>query len=241
MRTRLGVNVDHVATIREARGTLYPDPLAAAAMAELAGCDQITVHLREDRRHIHDRDVRLLRQTVQTRLNLEMAATAEMQAIALEVVPDSVTLVPEKREEQTTEGGLDVLSQEEELAAYIAPLTEAEIVVALFIDPDLDVVDASSRVGAEVVELHTGDYCEADDDETREAELTRIEAAARHAAAAGLEVAAGHGLDYVNTRDVASIEEIEELNIGHSIVARAILVGFDRAVRDMLAILDDVA
>ncbi|MCB9728587.1 MAG: pyridoxine 5'-phosphate synthase [Deltaproteobacteria bacterium] len=233
MRTRLGVNVDHVATIRQARGTRYPDPVTTAAMAELAGADQITVHLREDRRHIQDRDLRILKETVQTRLNLEMAATDEMVGIALALGPDSVTLVPEKREEQTTEGGLDVVAQESALRAVCDALMDADIVVSLFIDPETAQIDAASRLGVQVVEIHTGDYAEADDDETHEDELRRIERAAEHAAASGLVVAAGHGLDYVNVADIAAIPEIEELNIGHSIVARAVLVGFERAVREM--------
>jgi pyridoxine 5-phosphate synthase len=233
MRTRLGVNVDHVATIRQARGTRYPDPVMAAAMAELAGADQITVHLREDRRHIMDRDVRILKETVQTRLNLEMAATEEMLQIALSIVPDSVTLVPEKREEQTTEGGLDVVGLEAALRPVCEALMDADIVVSLFIDPEPAQIDAAARLGVEVIEIHTGDYAEADDDEAREVELRRIERAAEHGASVGLVVAAGHGLDYVNVHDIAHIPEIEELNIGHSIVARAILVGFERAVREM--------
>ena len=237
MRTRLGVNVDHVATIRQARGTRYPDPVTAAAIAELAGADQITVHLREDRRHIQDRDLRLLRETVQTRLNLEMAATSEMLGIALDLRPDSVTLVPEKREEQTTEGGLDVVGHEATLAAFCDQLMDADIAVSLFIDPDSDVIAAAARLGVDIVELHTGDYAEADDDEARDAELSRLEQAAEEAADASLIVAAGHGLDYVNTREVAAISTIEELNIGHAIVARALFVGFDRAIREMLAIL----
>ena len=237
MRTRLGVNVDHVATIRQARGTRYPDPVTAAAIAELAGADQITVHLREDRRHIQDRDLRILRETVQTRLNLEMAATSEMLGIALDLRPDSVTLVPEKREEQTTEGGLDVVGHEATLAAFCDQLMDADIAVSLFIDPDSDVIAAAARLGVDIVELHTGDYAEADDDEARDAELSRLEQAAEEAADASLIVAAGHGLDYVNTREVAAISTIEELNIGHAIVARALFVGFDRAIREMLAIL----
>ena len=199
--------------------------------------DQIAVHLREDRRHIQDRDLRILRETVQTRLNLEMAATSEMLGIALDLRPDSVTLVPEKREEQTTEGGLDVVGDEGTLAAVCDQLMDADIAVSLFIDPDSDVIAAAARLGVDIVELHTGDYAEADDDEARDAELSRLEQAAEEAADASLIVAAGHGLDYVNTREVAAISTIEELNIGHAIVARALFVGFDRAIREMLAIL----
>lgn len=237
MEIRLGVNVDHVATLREARGTRYPDPVTAAAMAELAGAHQITIHLREDRRHIQDRDLRILRQTVQTRLNLEMAATDEMLEIALAVRPDSVTLVPEKREEQTTEGGLDVGPAMETLAPICDHLMAADIAVSLFIDPSPEPIEAASRLDVDVVELHTGDFAEASDDETRETELARLEEAARHAASCSLIVAAGHGLDYVNTPEVAAIDEIEELNIGHAIVARSVFVGFDQAVREMLALM----
>ncbi|MGM0575724.1 MAG: pyridoxine 5'-phosphate synthase [Myxococcota bacterium] len=237
MRTRLGVNVDHVATIRQARGTRYPDPVTAASIAELAGADQITVHLREDRRHIQDRDVRILRETVQTRLNLEMAATDEMLGIALELRPDSCTLVPEKREEKTTEGGLDVAAQMDTLGPFCDALMDGDIVVSLFIDPDPAQIDASARLGVEIVELHTGDYAEADDDEAREAELVRLERAAEHAAHAGLVVAAGHGLDYVNVREVTAIPQVEELNIGHSLMARALFVGMDQAVREMYALM----
>ena len=234
MHTRLGVNVDHVATIRQARGTRYPDPVTAAAMAELAGADQITIHLREDRRHIQDRDLRLLREMVQTRLNLEMAATDDMLTIALELRPDSVTLVPEKREEKTTEGGLDVASQLESLNPICDALMEADVVVSLFIDPSPAQIEAAARADVDVVELHTGDYAEADDDDAQEAELARLEEAARLAAASSLVVAAGHGLDYVNVGGVAAIEEVEELNIGHAIVARSLFVGFDQAVREMI-------
>jgi pyridoxine 5-phosphate synthase len=231
----LGVNVDHVATIRQARGTRYPDPVTAAAMAELAGAHQITIHLREDRRHIQDRDLRILRETVQTRLNLEMAATVSMVEIALAAKPDTVTLVPERREEQTTEHGLDAVGLEEMLRGPCARLTGAGIDVSLFIDADLLQIDAACRLGAHAIELHTGEYAEAVDESTMESEVLRLEAAAEHAAESSLMVAAGHGLDYINVREVASIEHIEELNIGHSIVARAILVGMDQAVREMLA------
>jgi pyridoxine 5-phosphate synthase len=231
---RLGVNVDHIATIRQARGTRYPDPVTAAALAELAGADQITVHLREDRRHIQDRDVRILRETIQTRLNLEMAATAEMVAIALELRPDTVTLVPERREEQTTESGLDVVGLEARLAPLCDELMGAGITVSLFVDPTAAQIEASARLQVDAVELHTGEYAEATDDEAADAELSRLEVAAAQAAEAGIIVAAGHGLDYVNVRDVAAIAPIEELNIGHALVARALFVGLDRAVREMI-------
>jgi pyridoxine 5-phosphate synthase len=232
--TRLGVNVDHVATVRQARGTKYPDPVAAAIVAELAGADQITIHLREDRRHVQERDVRILRELVTTRLNLEMAMTDEMLGIALDVQPDMVTLVPEKREERTTEGGLDCTRSPDRLREFVDEMTEAGIVVSMFIDPTEKQLDASKELGAPLVELHTGDYAEADTpDETNE-ELDRLRQAARYGASLDLTVAAGHGLDYKNVQAVAAIPEIEELNIGHSIVARAIMVGFDSAVREML-------
>lgn len=239
MRTRLGVNVDHVATIRQARETRYPDPVTAAAIAELAGADQITVHLREDRRHIQDRDLRILRETLQTRMNLEMAATDEMLAIALDLQPESVTLVPERREERTTEGGLDASRHHDHLARYCDALMAADIATSLFIDPDPVQIEAASALGVDIVELQTGDYAEAEDEEAREAELERLEIAASQAAAASLVVAAGHGLDYVNVRDVVAITEIEELNIGHSIVARSIFVGFDQAIREMLVLISE--
>jgi pyridoxine 5-phosphate synthase len=234
MRQRLGVNVDHVATLRQARRAVYPDPVTAAALAEAAGAGQITIHLREDRRHIQDRDLKLLRETCQTVLNLEMAATQEMVKIAYEVKPDLVTLVPERREELTTEGGLDVTGQRDALAQVIRHLKDGEIQVSLFIDPDLDPVRAAHRLDADRVELHTGRYCEARNGRERSRELTRVVDAARAASKLGLGVAAGHGLNYENVEAIARIEEIDELNIGHAIVARAVLVGMDRAVRDML-------
>lgn len=234
MRTRLGVNVDHVATVRQARGTRYPDPVAAAIVAELAGADQITVHLREDRRHVQDRDVRILSELVTTKLNLEMAMTDEMLAIALEVRPAMVTIVPEKREERTTEGGLDCLAEPERNRTFIRQLRDAGIEVSLFIDPEKAQIDASYDQGATIIELHTGDYADASDQASMQHELDRVRLAARYGAERGLMVAAGHGLEYKNVRAIAEIEEIEELNIGHSIVARAIMVGFDRAVREML-------
>lgn len=242
-RPRLGVNVDHVATVRQARGTPYPEPVTAASMAELAGADQITIHLREDRRHIQDRDVRVLRETVETRLNLEMAATPEMLEIALEIQPDMITLVPEKREEQTTEGGLDVVGHRDRLDTYLEKLADSGAHLSLFIDPDVDQVEASKDVGASIVELHTGDYCEAasaftnkhiDTEFDREHELQKLRVAAERADAIDLIVAAGHGLDYKNVLDVAAIPQFEEFNIGHSIVSRAVLVGFERAVREMI-------
>jgi pyridoxine 5-phosphate synthase len=233
MTPRLGVNVDHVATLRQARLTRYPEPVMAAALAELAGADQITVHLREDRRHIQERDLRVLRETVQTRLNLEMAATPEMVKIACEVKPDLITLVPEKREERTTEGGLDVNLQRDPLRKQVAFLREAEIAVSVFIDPDLDQVRGAHKLEASAIELHTGFYCEARGAKAREREIEKLVDAAKTAARLGLQVAAGHGLSYENAVPVAQILEIEEFNIGHSIVARALLVGMERAVREM--------
>ncbi len=234
MTQRLGVNVDHVATLRQARKTQYPDPVTASALAELAGADQITIHLREDRRHIQDRDLRILRETCQTVLNLEMAASAEMVKIAYEYKPDLVTLVPERREELTTEGGLDVNSQREQLAKLIKNLKDGDIIVSLFIDPDLDQVRASHKVNADRIEIHTGRYAEARNEKERSRELARIVDAAKSAAKLGMGVAAGHGLNYENVKAVARISEIDELNIGHAIVGRAVLVGFERAVREML-------
>ena len=237
-RRRLGVNVDHVATIRQARRTRYPDPVTAAAIAELAGADQITMHLREDRRHMQDRDLRLMRDTVQTLLNLERAATAEMVKVAYDVKPDMVTLVPERREELTTEGGLDVNHHKDTLKKYVQSLRDGDIVVSLFIDPDLEQIRAAHRLDATVVELHTGKYADARGEAERAAELQRIVDAARTARKLGLRVAAGHGLHYTNVQALVQLEEIEEYNIGHSIVARAIFVGFERAVREMVAALE---
>lgn len=237
MGQRLGVNVDHVATLRQARRTTYPDPVTAAALAELAGAQQITIHLREDRRHIQDRDLRILRETCQTLLNLEMAATAEMVKIAYEYKPDVVTLVPERREELTTEGGLDVAGQREQVAKIIKNLKDGEITVSLFIDPDLDQIRAAHKVDADRIELHTGRYCEARNERERGRELSRIVDAAKAAAKLGMSVAAGHGLNYDNVQPIARIQEIDELNIGHAIVGRAVLVGFERAVREMLELM----
>lgn len=231
---RLGVNIDHVATIRQARGGAEPDPVAAAAIAELAGADGITIHLREDRRHIQDRDLKLLRQTVKTRLNLEMAASEEMVGIALSVKPDMCTLVPEKRQELTTEGGLDVRLNVEPVAKAVDRLQEEGIVVSLFIDPDPDQVKAASKVGADYIEIHTGAFAGAKDWQSEEQELRKIENAIKLAAKLGLGVNAGHGLNYSNIRKVAALGGIVEFNIGHSIISKAVLVGLDRAVRDMV-------
>lgn len=229
---KLSVNVDHIATIRQARGGTEPDPVAAAAFAELAGADGITVHLREDRRHIQDRDVMLLRRTIQTRLNLEMAATEEMVGIALKVVPYSVTLVPERRKELTTEGGLDAGRLRQTLAPQIDLLQQAGIVVSLFVAPDLEQLKTSARLKADFVELHTGAYCEARGKE-QAAELVKLEQAVAAGRKLGLGVNAGHGLNYRNIMPVARLGGIEEFNIGHSIISRAVLVGLDRAVREM--------
>ena len=228
----LGVNIDHIANVRQARKTVEPDPVPMALLAELGGADGITVHLREDRRHIQDRDVELLRQTVRSRLNLEMAATEEMQAIALRIKPDMVTLVPERREEVTTEGGLDVASQLQTLTAMVQTLQSAGIPVSLFVDPDLDQLKASQASGARWVELHTGTYAECSW-EQQPAELARLTEATAQARALGLRVNAGHGLTYQNVEPVAAIEGMEELNIGHTIVARALAVGLQQAVREM--------
>jgi len=237
MSQRLGVNVDHVATLRQARKSSYPDPVTAAAFSELAGAEQITIHLREDRRHIQERDLKVLRETVQTMLNLEMAATQEMVKLAYEYKPDMATLVPERREELTTEGGLDVNAQKDQVGRVVKNLKDGDIVVSLFIDPDLDQVRASHKVNADRVELHTGRFCDAPNEKERARELSRIVDAAKTAAKLGMGCAAGHGLNYDNVRPIARIAEIDELNIGHAIVARAVLVGFERAVREMVEIL----
>ncbi|MSP60649.1 MAG: pyridoxine 5'-phosphate synthase [Myxococcales bacterium] len=233
MRPRLHINIDHVATLRQARCVRYPDPVWAASLCELAGADGITCHLREDRRHIQDRDVRLLRETVRTVLNLEMAATDEMVRIALELKPDIVTLVPEKREERTTEGGLDVVAHSSIIGRAVRALREGGIAVSLFIDPTRAAVTASAGLGATRIELHTGDYCAAGGG-AQAAELERLAAAAAEGVRLGLPVAAGHGLDYPNVAAVAALDGVEELNIGHAVVARAVFSGLDRAVRDMI-------
>ncbi|MCS7303933.1 MAG: pyridoxine 5'-phosphate synthase [Thermoguttaceae bacterium] len=234
---KLGVNVDHVATVRQARRTNEPDPVWAAALAQLGGADGITIHLREDRRHIQDRDLRLLRETVTVKLNLEMACSEEILQIACQVRPDQATLVPERREEITTEGGLDVLGQQERVAEVVRRLHDAGIVVSLFLDPELRQIEAARAVGADAVELHTGRYALAPPGPRREEELRVLEEAARHVRRLGLVVHAGHGLTYTNVQPIARIEGMEELNIGHSIVARAIMVGFLQAVREMKALI----
>ncbi|MEC4896242.1 MAG: pyridoxine 5'-phosphate synthase [Oscillatoria sp. PMC 1051.18] len=229
----LGVNIDHVATIRQARRTVEPDPVAAAVLAELAGADGITVHLREDRRHIQDRDVRLLRETVRTHLNLEMAPTEEMVAIALDVKPNYVTIVPERREEVTTEGGLDVASALDRYCGVVERLQSAGIPVSWFIDADEVQIEAAAKTGAKFIELHTGKYAEAQDEATRTQELKFLERGTKQAKALGLRVNAGHGLTYGNVYPVSCIPAMEELNIGHTIISRAVLVGMERAVREM--------
>ena len=234
---KLMVNIDHVATLREARGVCYPDPVYAAGLAEMAGASGIIVHLREDRRHIKDRDVRLLREVVRTRLNLEMAATEEMVGIARDILPDMVTLVPEKRQELTTEGGLDVAGNRDRISKAVARLKEKGIAVSLFVDPVEAQVSASRGVMADIIEIHTGHYSDAPNERTMREELAKIIAAARAGKAAGLEVNAGHGLHYDNVRPIVQIPEIDELSIGHSIIARAVLIGLDKAVRDMIALI----
>lgn len=234
---KLAVNVDHVATLREARRAIEPDPVIAAALAELSGAEGIIVHLREDRRHIKERDLYLLRQTVKTSLNLEMAATDEMVNIALDIRPDVVTLVPERREEVTTEGGLNVLGQMDSIVQATKRLQKAGILISIFVDPEPDQIRASKeKVGADMIEIHTGIYCDAKGKE-RERELKRILEAVDIAHGLGLIVKAGHGLNYFNIQPLVGIKEIYEFSIGHSIVARAVLVGFERAVREMVEII----
>ena len=234
----LGVNIDHVATLRQARGTEYPSPLEAARAAEDAGADYITLHLREDRRHIQDRDVVALRKALRTRMNLEAAVTPEMIAFARRARPHDVCLVPERRAELTTEGGLDVAGALERVGRACRDLRAAGIRVSLFIDADRKQVDAALKAGAPVIELHTGGYAEARGPGRRQRELERIRAAAEYAAGRGLLVNAGHGLNYDNVRPIAAIARIGELNIGHAIVARAVFVGMSEAVREMKALLD---
>ncbi|CQJ56671.1 pyridoxine 5'-phosphate synthase [Yersinia intermedia] len=229
----LGVNIDHIATLRNARGTIYPDPVQAAFIAEQAGADGITVHLREDRRHITDRDVRILRQTIQTRMNLEMAVTDEMVDIACELQPHFCCLVPEKRQEVTTEGGLDVAGQLDKMTVAVSRLSEAGILVSLFIDPDMRQIDAAVAVGAPYIEIHTGAYADATTDLVRQAELVRITKAATYAAGKGLKVNAGHGLTYHNVQPIAALPEMHELNIGHAIIGQAVMTGLAAAVTDM--------
>ena len=232
---RLGVNIDHVATLRQARRLPEPDPVHAAVLAELGGASGITVHLRSDRRHIQDRDVEILRQVVRTRLNLEIAASQEMLRLALTVKPDQVTLVPERLDELTTEGGLDVVLNSVQLKPVVKTLTEGGVEVSMFVDPDLEQVKESHKLDARAVEINTASYADARDERAREAALRKVMDAARLARKLGLAVHAGHGLTYANVGAVAGVSEIAELNIGHNILARAVLVGMERAVREMVA------
>ncbi len=233
---RLSVNIDHVATLRNARGENEPDPVAAALLAELAGADGIVSHLREDRRHIADNDVHLLRKMLKTKLDLEMAATDEIVGIALDIVPDLVTLVPERREELTTEGGLDVAAQLEHFREVTERFHKKNILVSLFIAPNSDQISASKKAGADFVELHTGEYANARG-KSAESELTRLKKAAEQAAKLGMKINAGHGLNYRNIKPVAMIEEIEEFSIGHALIGHAVFVGLERAVREMIDLL----
>lgn len=238
---KLGVNIDHVATVRQARRTTEPDPVWAAAMAELGGADQITVHLREDRRHIQDRDLRVLADTVNVKLNLECACIDEMLQIACDTKPHQVCLVPEKREEVTTEGGLDIVGNRDRVASAISQLHEAGIFVSLFIDPDQRQIEACKELGGDAVELHTGTYANQSTDQNRDRELAKIVEGARMAVECGLRLDAGHGLTYSNVQPIAAIESMAELNIGHSIVARSIFVGFQAAVREMKILITESA
>ncbi len=235
----LGVNIDHVATVRQARRTIEPDPVWAAVLAELGGADGITLHLREDRRHIQERDLRVLRETVQVKLNLEMAADEEVTRIALDVRPDQATLVPERREEITTEGGLDVIAQRDRIAACVEQLKAAGIEVSLFVDPVEEQIAAARDLGADAVELHTGRYADAQSTADQLAELQTLKFASKVALDLGLTLHMGHGLTYRNVRPIARISGVTELNIGHSIVARAVMVGFERAVREMKQLVAD--
>ncbi len=236
----LAVNVDHVATLREARNIDIPDPVTAAAIVELAGADGVVVHLRQDRRHIQDRDVRLLRETIKTKLILEMAATSEMVAIAVETKPDLVTFVPEKREELTTEGGLDLHLHKDVVADAIQSLQEAEIPVSIFVDPDLDQIKLAHRINANFVEIHTGTFCDAYKQKERSEAFDKIVNSAKLAHKLKLGVNAGHGLGYQTVKAFKGLSEIDEFSIGHSIIARAVLVGLDQAVRDMIALIKEL-
>jgi pyridoxine 5-phosphate synthase len=235
----LGVNIDHVATIRQARKTYEPDPVAAAVLAELAGADAITIHLREDRRHIQDRDLRVLRETVTVKLNLELSVSDEIVGIACQTKPDQATLVPERREEVTTEGGLDVSAHKDAVAHALKKLQGAGIAVSLFIDPDPRQIQLSKELGADAIELHTGQYALACG-KAQEQQLAALVAAGKTAEKLGLRLHAGHGLNYRNVRPVAAIKGMMELNIGHSIISRAVLVGLERAVREMKSLIEGI-
>lgn len=234
---KLGVNIDHVATLRQARREREPDPIEAAISCEKAGCDSIVAHLREDRRHIKDDDIKRLMRKVKTRFNLEMSTSEEIVQVAMEIRPEQATLVPEKREEVTTEGGLDVASNIKKISGRTAKLESKGIRVSLFIDPEKGQIEASKRAGAGIIEIHTGRYANAKDSEGIESELTAIKEAAAIGRELGLVVNAGHGLNYVNVKKIAGIKEIEELNIGHSIISRAVFVGLENAVKEMLALI----
>lgn len=234
---RLGVNIDHVATIRQAREGHEPEPIAAAVLVDLAGADGIVCHLREDRRHIQDRDLKLLKEIVKTHLNLEMAVTSEMENIAIKILPDMVTLVPENRQELTTEGGMDVIGHSTRIAQMISNLHTHNIVVSLFVDPNIHQIKETSRIGADYIEIHTGEYANASDLITQNEELEKIGTMAAAATKLELGVSAGHGLNYQNVIPIANIPQIEELNIGHSIIARSVLVGMERAVTEMLRLI----
>jgi len=236
---KLGVNIDHVATLREARGTKYPSVIQAALRAEQSGADSITLHLREDRRHMQDADIYALRPLLQTKMNLECAVTDEMIAIALDVAPEDVCLVPERREERTTEGGLDVIAHFDKVAAATNQLTNAGVRVSLFIAPEINQIDAAFKAGAPVIELHTGTFADAENDAMQAIELARIQEALNHALSMGLVVNAGHGLNNHNVHKIAALKGIEELNIGHAIVAHALFVGWDNAVREMKALIKE--
>lgn len=234
---RLAVNIDHIATLRQARGGAEPNPVAAAAICERAGASGIVCHLREDRRHINDRDVHLLRKTITTKLDLEMAATDEIIAIALKVVPELVTLVPEKRQELTTEGGLDVVKHTAKLRKAIQRFHEKNILVSLFVDPIKEQVDASMEIGADMIEIHTGEYAEARTDVEQAKLLLIVKTISQYGKKIGMDVNAGHGLNYANVKSIAQIPSIDEMSIGHAIIARALVVGLDQAVREMLGII----
>ncbi|MCP3940334.1 MAG: pyridoxine 5'-phosphate synthase [Desulfobacteraceae bacterium] len=236
----LAVNVDHVATLRQARGIHYPEPVAVAIAAETAGADAIVVHLREDRRHIQERDVRLLRQVVQSRLILEMAATSEMLGIALDIKPDCVTLVPEKREELTTEGGLDLITHQDAIREAVNTLKNAHIKVCIFIDPDIDQIKVAHTIDADMIEIHTGAFCDATTQGQKQKELIRIVNAAKIGTKLKLGVNAGHGIDYNTIKAFTGLSEINEFSIGHSIIGRSILTGIDQAVRDMKQLIKEL-
>lgn len=236
---KLNLNVDHVATLRQARRGKEPDPVSAAMVAEFAGASGIVLHLREDRRHAQERDLEVLRKLIQTKLNMEMAATEEMVGIAKKIIPDLVTIVPENRQEITTEGGLDVAGNMEWIKKTVSNLQDSDLFISLFIDPDKNQIEASKEIGADMVEIHTGMYAEAKNEKNRKKELGKIINSVKKALNIGLRISAGHGLNYHNVQEIASIDGIEDLNIGHSIVSRALLVGMERAVRDMVLLCGD--